>query len=101
MVMRCPNCGNENREGARFCDSCGNEFDAAPAAIEARPAEQLPADVPQALEHAHGRGIVHRDLKPANVWIDDDGHARLVDFGLATTEARSRMTGGTLVGTVA
>ena len=29
-------------------------------------------------------GIVHRDLKPANVWLDDDGAARLGDFGLAT-----------------
>src|SRR5829696_5164534 len=215
--MRCPSCGNENREGARFCDSCGTELVVEPAAAETPRAEPLPADVPteiagryrvrrflgqggrkrvylsedtttgaevalslydtagvgaaiqararreadamrklgdhahvvtvldtgeddgnpfivsrympggdvqgllaaaggqlevaraveiaadvtRALEHAHSRGIVHRDLKPANVWIDDDGHARLGDFGLATTEARSRVSGGTLVGTVA
>ena len=64
-------------------------------------AAEIAADVTRALEHAHARGIVHRDLKPANIWIDDDGHARLGDFGLATTEARSRVSGGTLVGTVA
>src|SRR3954470_24091419 len=214
--MRCPSCGNENREGARFCDSCGAELSTEPAVAEPR-ADVLPADVPseiagryrvrrflgqggrkrvylsddtvtgtevavalfdtegvgasiqararreaeamrklgehpqvvpvldtgedqgnpfivsrympggdvegllaaaggrleveravdiaadvtRALEHAHARGIVHRDLKPANVWIDDDGHARLGDFGLATTEARARVSGGTLVGTVA
>jgi class 3 adenylate cyclase len=59
------------------------------------------ADVTRALEHAHSCGIVHRDLKPANVWLDDDGSARLGDFGLATTEGRSRVSGGSLVGTVA
>ncbi len=74
---------------------------AAGGSLEVTRAVEIAADVSRALEHAHARGIVHRDLKPANVWIDDDGHARLGDFGLATTEARARVSGGTLVGTVA
>jgi class 3 adenylate cyclase/tetratricopeptide (TPR) repeat protein len=74
---------------------------AAGGRLEVTRAVAIAADVTRALEHAHARGVVHRDLKPANVWIDDDGHARLGDFGLATTEARSRVSGGTLVGTVA
>ena len=49
--------------------------------LEVERAVEIAADVTRALEHAHARGIVHRDLKPANVWIDDDGHARLGDFG--------------------
>jgi class 3 adenylate cyclase/tetratricopeptide (TPR) repeat protein len=74
---------------------------AAGGRLEVGRAVEIAADVTRALEHAHARGVVHRDLKPANVWIDDDGHARLGDFGLATTEARARVSGGTLVGTVA
>jgi hypothetical protein len=50
------------------------------------PPERLAAvmiDTLGALAAAHRFGVLHRDIKPSNILIDDDGHARITDFGIA------------------
>jgi eukaryotic-like serine/threonine-protein kinase len=53
-----------------------------------------------ALDAAHRQAVVHRDVKPANLMLDDQGHVRVADFGIASAADMESLTlTGTVLGT--
>jgi serine/threonine protein kinase/Tfp pilus assembly protein PilF len=54
----------------------------------------------EGLAEANRLGVVHRDLKPQNIMIDQEGHVRIMDFGIARSLQREGLTqADTIVGT--
>jgi eukaryotic-like serine/threonine-protein kinase len=68
-------------------------------ALEPALAVDLVVQILKAARFAHRRGIVHRDIKPHNVIVDDEGRAKVTDFGIARAGTSEMTETGSIMGT--
>ena len=68
-------------------------------ALDPALAVDLTIQILKAARFAHRRGVVHRDIKPHNVIVDDEGRAKVTDFGIARAGASDMTETGSIMGT--
>jgi eukaryotic-like serine/threonine-protein kinase len=69
-------------------------------ALDTQDAIAYAIEVARGLGVAHGRSMVHRDIKPQNILIDEEGRAKLTDFGISRQLEQDGVTAtGRVLGT--
>ena len=68
-------------------------------ALDPAVAIDIVVQILRAARFAHRRGVIHRDLKPHNVILDEEGRARVTDFGIARAGASDMTLTGSVMGT--
>jgi tRNA A-37 threonylcarbamoyl transferase component Bud32 len=69
-------------------------------ALDIQEAVAYAIEIGRGLSVAHARNLVHRDIKPQNVLIDEEGRAKLTDFGISRQLEQAGMTAtGRVLGT--
>lgn len=88
---------NETPDGPMFIamayyegESLKERLDRGP--LDGAEALDIVLQIASGLSKAHEKNIVHRDIKPANILLAQDGVAKIVDFGVAKLEGRTRVT---------
>ena len=67
--------------------------------LEPAAAIDVAIQILRAARFAHRRGVIHRDLKPHNVILDEEGRAKVADFGIARAGASDMTQTGSIMGT--
>jgi len=67
--------------------------------LDAARAVDLTVQILRAARFAHRRGVIHRDFKPQNVIVDEEGRAKVTDFGIARAGASDMTQTGSIMGT--
>lgn len=55
-------------------------------------AARIVADAARGVQAAHDVGLLHLDLRPSNIFVTEDGHVKVADFGIAAAHVDDGFT---------